>query len=378
MVNRFPFMQMNRSLLALFLLSCAACDSGETKRLPLSGGDLDEILIIVDDRLKQTPFSDTLIHFFMEPYPVLPQPEPWFQLRIKSFTQWETAGNLLKRYRLVVFCSNEDDGSPLRKLITGRIEAGISSGRVKRHSDHFYTERDVYAKPQLIGYLLGQNETEIIGVLERSRYELFGIIRGFENQRLRAATYISGRNTLAERTYTAALGWRLEIPQAYFVKASDTDFVWLADEKLFRDNNNIVVREMKKNLCSARIYPHMLNGEMAGRGLDLESAVRIRNLISSRYFHGRTRSDAAYVDMAIPPEFNMIGMDGKKGVEIRGLWRMDNPIMGGPFITWIWQEIEPGSYGMIDAFAYAAGAEKRPVMRELEFLMQNVEMTPLQ
>ena len=59
-------------------------------------------------------------------------------------------------------------------------------------------------------------------------------------------------------------------------------------------------------------------------------------------------------------------------METRGLWKMENDFMGGPFVNYtIWDE-DGNRTVVVDGFVYAPGKDKRNYVMELEAIIQSL------
>jgi hypothetical protein len=63
-------------------------------------------------------------------------------------------------------------------------------------------------------------------------------------------------------------------------------------------------------------------------------------------------------------------------VDTRGLWRMKNDFMGGPFVSISVLDETRNRVVTIDAFVYAPGKDKRNLMWELEAVLESLKLTP--
>jgi hypothetical protein len=71
-------------------------------------------------------------------------------------------------------------------------------------------------------------------------------------------------------------------------------------------------------------------------------------------------TDAEYVDV------ENINVKGDYAFEARGLWYMENDMMGGPFVSHARVDRPNGRVVVVEAFVYAPEKKKRDLMRQLE------------
>ena len=61
--------------------------------------------------------------------------------------------------------------------------------------------------------------------------------------------------------------------------------------------------------------------------------------------------------------------------EVRGLWRMENDMMGGPFVSYTQVDTLTNRVIVTEGFVYAPEKKKRQYIRELEAALQTLDMT---
>ena len=66
-------------------------------------------------------------------------------------------------------------------------------------------------------------------------------------------------------------------------------------------------------------------------------------------------------------------VDGKYSVEIRGLWRIEGDIMGGPFVSRSYLDPENKNIITVEAFVYRPNKSKRSAYRQLEAMISSVK-----
>ena len=60
-------------------------------------------------------------------------------------------------------------------------------------------------------------------------------------------------------------------------------------------------------------------------------------------------------------------------IEHRGLWKLKNNIMGGPFVSYVMASKDRKSIFYIEGFVAAPGKDKRELIRELEVILKTFE-----
>lgn len=76
----------------------------------------------------------------------------------------------------------------------------------------------------------------------------------------------------------------------------------------------------------------------------------------------------------IPPTFNIFEFKNNYAAEMRGLWRMENDFMGGPFVNLSVLDISNNRVIMLDGFVYAPRFDKRNYLRQVEAIIYSLEL----
>ena len=81
--------------------------------------------------------------------------------------------------------------------------------------------------------------------------------------------------------------------------------------------------------------------------------------------------------MTTNPEFvftRTITFEGRQVLEARGLWRMTNDMMGGPFVSYSQVDSLHNRVIVAEGFVYAPDKKKRLLIRRLEAAIQTLEV----
>jgi len=69
-----------------------------------------------------------------------------------------------------------------------------------------------------------------------------------------------------------------------------------------------------------------------------------------------------------------ISVKGEYAFEARGLWYMENDMMGGPFVSHARVDRPNGRVVVVEAFVYAPEKKKRDMMRQLEAALYTLNL----
>jgi hypothetical protein len=73
------------------------------------------------------------------------------------------------------------------------------------------------------------------------------------------------------------------------------------------------------------------------------------------------------------PSYEEFSFNGGFAAEVRGLWRMENDFMGGPYYSLTFYDEPNARLITVEGYAYAPYFDKRPYMREIEGIVKSVK-----
>ncbi len=332
---------------AFCLLLLVGCGSQEEARyaLPRKVGAAGELVVVCDQGTWKGPVGDTLRSIFGQAYPVLPQFEPWFDLVHLTRDQFD---RFWKPHRNILDLEIAD------RVDTQEAHLGIYREKYSRHQ--IYME----GKARHAGDLaleLTAKAGDMLSVLQREEVDRFAaLIELDENEVLRAE--------LAQH-------WGLEITvprDARMAKKMD-EFVWI-DRQLTRmkggDNHDV----QEGFFIYREPYTHDSLFSMQAR-------ISKRNKMLRNYVPGPNPGAYMTTELRYVPSYEEVVFDGEFSSELRGLWKMQNGYMGGPFYSLTTYDEKSGMLVTVEGYVYAPFFEKREYMREVEAVVRSLSLHPL-
>ena len=156
-------------------------------------------------------------------------------------------------------------------------------------------------------------------------------------------------------------GFDFKVPVDYVIALDTSKFMWLRQDT--RDITNFIL-----------IYEVPYDSKtMSGENLKT-LPIRLRNEIGKRYVEGP--SVASYLDTELRVPYLQQDRDfgNRYALETRGLWRMENDYMGGPFLNYTIYDEANNRMIMIDGIVYAPSKKKRKLMRNMEAILSTFSM----
>jgi len=344
--------------LSTLLFSCSEEAQRGMKAVPTAFGQLNEIVVIMDQDLWESRVGDTIRYYYSSAYPLLPQPEPVFDLR--HFTPTDLKKDPLRRelrtYMLVGDLSDED--SPTSKMIRRDIGAEKARRAKDDPSVNNAAGRDKWAKGQLLLYQFAYSNEALIKVLKENYPAIKKKVNKFDEKKLESYIYLDGVDNQLIKELKDSLGISMRIPNDYFVAINEGDFVWLRKET-DKTSQNLMVKKMKYEEEDQLSKEYLLN---------------LRDSLGKEYVSSTIEGSYMRVNREdLPIIYNTTRVSGHYAVEARGIWEIVDDYMGGAFISYLVLNANTNELLFIDGFLHAPGEEKRDLMEHLDYIIHTLK-----
>lgn len=317
----------NTSLIALLIITMLSCVDKDKVILLESTGRINHVLVVMKNSDWNGEVGNAIRNIVTTPVEGLPQEENQFSI---NQVAPNTFNNLFKRTRNIMFVGYDS--------VT-----------------NFYTNKNVYANPQITLTFLGKNKADLINNINSNKDAL---ISTFKNNDLKIyqRKITKDHHKVKNIETFNKLGFNLKIPESYR-KVEDTgDFVWCRNE-ITKGMLNIV----------AYAIPCDFKDEF-----DVSNILTIRDSIGKKYIPGQFENTYMMTEHRYTSVFNEVTVSGKKAIEARGLWLVKNDFMGGPFLSYTFEDKKNKRLLVIEGFSYSPSTKKRDFVFELEAILKTV------
>jgi hypothetical protein len=346
----------------MLIISCRN-DVGSLKvTKPHAMGVINEIVVIADKEVFEGPVGDTIRYYYSSSFPILPTPEPLFDLR--HFTVEDlTIEPLRRELRTYMIVADLDDmDSPATQMLRkdlgeDRFMKAKAGGEVNSSLG-----RDKWARGQLLFYLFARGESGLANAVKDNFNTIAQRVNAHDENSISANIYTARRVNLGlKEEMTKRYGLEIEIPGDYDIVLDDKeeDFLWL-----------------RKNAREA-----VLNFVFTTETYSDTSQLSVAHMIKNRDQYGKqyvsSEVEGSYMRTNVEdlPIFDYdIEVDGQFAREIRGVWELENDFKGGPFVSYAIPV--NGKVIYIDAFILGPGAKKRNLMQQLDYIIKHSKITP--
>ena len=333
-------------ILLITIASCNEQDMTNEGFLPSSSGMADEVVIVADPTLWKDGFEEAFKDEFYAAYPVLPQFEPTVRF---SFVPFDQFSRLFKRHRNIIFLADLSSNSKVSEFVSQSLGESYTA-KALNDPDFFYAlKRDMWAKPQVLLYVFGNDKEQLMANVKKNGYKLTDQIltNDLKNKYL-AVQQVDDRNYEIEQILKNSLKIDMRIPRTYFVAKEDSSSLWIRQES----------DDVSYNLFFKVVsLDSFANEAFAG--------VALRNSMGK---YVETDAKGAYMvsDTLLPFNVRSVYLNGYEAIDTRGLWRMENDFMGGPFVNYLILDEPNNRVIMLDGWVYAPKVKKKPQVRALE------------
>lgn len=315
------------------MVSCTK--SKETKKTPqkISGKTIQsapyELLIVGNKDWLDGPYGGALMDVAKSDVPGLPQSEANFRVTAinpSSFNKtFQVYGN----------------------IIHATINTNLSEPEIK-------IAHNVYARPQIIMSISAPDNISFAEYVKK--YKEY-IISTFVNSELSQKEKFLERvhNGLVTTAVKKMFDCTIFVPQDINSIKEGKDFIWASSDK--QDN--------KQNLC---VYTYPYTSEET---FTLDYFIQKRDSFMKENIKGYKDNQYMTTDIRTVESRN-INVDGRFVQEVRGLWKMKNDMMGGPFVSYSQVDTVNNRIIVAEGFVYAPEKSKRNFIRDMEASLQTL------
>lgn len=336
---------MRISLILVLFVALVGCSSEEGGRPVLPGkvGPAGELLVVATDQQWKGPIGEAIREVVQRPYPVLPQVEAMYsiiQIEPLDFDKfWRPHRNVL----LVEVADRVDTQDPTVK---------------------FYKER--YSQSQVYIEAKGRSAEGVASTILERGEEMLSVLNNEEISRLKS-NIKAFDNEVLNAELSEKYGFTLDVPRESQMVMDEEDFIWIQREMTrMKGGRNHDVKE------GFFIYTYPYDTDSV---FSMSWLIEKRNEVLREHVQGSTPNSYMTTSTALIPRYEEVTFKGQFASELRGLWRMENDFMGGPFYMLTFYDQQNERIITLDGYAYAPYFGKREYIREVEAVLKTFRLT---
>lgn len=316
----------------VFLFSCRG---DRSPLLPNVTGRAGEVVVVINAPIWESESGRALGRILTSELPALPQLEPMFDIvRIGhgAFT------NIFKTHRNIILVN-------------------VSS----QHNDtRMSVRKNAWAKPQVLleinaadndalhSFLINHEERILEELVNAERDRITEYNRQYEKQSI--------REQLKESFYLS-----LVFPPGYVLALDTTDFAWV-----------VFSPQSQERIQGVFVYQY---DYVDPETFTPEFLINKRNQFLRQFVPGPTQNSFMTTEVEMFPLFNEFMQNGRYFARLRGLWKVQNDFMGGPFVSHTTLDENRNRVVTVEGFVFAPGDRKRNFLRQVEAIIHTLEIS---
>ena len=315
---------MNRLYLFLVFLAFA-CQNQAV--LPSYSGAINEVVVVVEDNIWESSVSDTLRRSLSAEVEGLAWKEPTFdviQIPKSAFSRF------FETHRTLII-----------------IQKGAQS-KVVFNSKPF-------SKDQWICVVEYNSKKELLQLLEQYSPVITYRIQQKEKERY-LSSFIGATISIPSRN---KFNVSLSLPNTFSLALDTTDFIWY--------EYNPKDLELIKGIF---LYTFPLED----RSISIESVLSTRDTLLKRFVPGQAKDSHMSTERLYTPYASMAEVNGVTTLIFKGLWKMENAFMGGPFVAYAFHDVKRNRAIVIEGFLFNPGEDKRNILQELSWIISDAKI----
>ncbi len=236
-----------------------------------------------------------------------------------------------------------------RNVLTVKISSTFTESKVE-----FAT--DTWAYPQAVINIQAESPERFEEVFKANSDKILGYFLKAEKERLKKI-YLDSHEKATYNTLLEDFKIKLYVPTGFKMVKKDSDFVWLRyDTPLI--TQNVVIYS----------YPYDSDSTFTEK-----FQLGKRNLYMKKHIPGPTTGSYMTSEMELPFDFNILKYNGNYASELRGLWKVENDFMGGPFVSLSVLDASRRRVITVEGNVYAPKNDKRNYLRQVEAMVYSLE-----
>jgi hypothetical protein len=347
-------------LLTLGIWGCAQ-DAGMNQAFAVDKvafGRINQINIICDQAIWDGPIGDSLRFYYGSAYPILPQPEPIFDLRHMTMEDLRKDPLRKELRTFIVVADLADQTSETGALIRQDVGSEKIGASVADNGYGNSVAKNKWAKGQLIVYLFGEDEQKLVDNISNSYTAVAKRIHQADEEMIEATAFFNGENVSLAAEIRALMDVNMRIPEEFSPALKEKNIVWLRRE----------TSDASSNIMLSRV-PYVDQSQLSREGIK-----KIRNEIGKEYVSSALPDTYMRInDVDLPLFVETTRLNGDYALEARGIWDIVNDFMGGSFISYLVYDPGKAELLFIDAFVHAPGKDKRDMMQQLEYILHTAK-----
>ena len=311
-----------------------ACEHPTVSRKDRSTGNIAEILVVTQNEDQWSGIiGDSIKHFFLDYQYGLPQPEEQNKLlhiNVGAFSE------LFHKHKCI-----------LEVEIDPTAEKAVAETAV-----------DLWAAPQRYVKITAPNAYAWVDLFETQKEVYHKWFNKVERDRILNVLRPTNDNKISE-AIAKKFGFTLTVPQGFYIAKNEPEFMWIRKE-LERSSACLVIYQL----------PYQDTAQFSR-----ESLIAMRNMMVGKHIPGPSEGSYMATETEFVPPLVTYVADYPAGytMEMRGMWRVENDFMGGPFVSYTFADNRTGNLVTVEGYYYEPNQKKRNALLQLEAMAYSLK-----
>uniref|UniRef100_UPI0032173307 DUF4837 family protein n=1 Tax=uncultured Draconibacterium sp. TaxID=1573823 RepID=UPI0032173307 len=237
-----------------------------------------------------------------------------------------------------------------RNIIHTNISADVAKPGIS------FTD-DVWAYPQATIKIKAKNSSQFTEIFNENREKILSYFLLAEKERITMnykKIYEKGVYNVLDRDFNVTM----KVPPGFVIASQKKDFLWFKYETPEISQGIIVYT-----------YPYVSDSAFT-----VNYQLPIRDSLLKAHVPGPLDGSYMTTEKQFEQTFNVLKHNGNYASEMRGLWKVENDFMGGPYIAL--SELDVANQRVIAAYAYvyAPSKNKRNYLRQVEAMIYSLKL----
>lgn len=324
---------MKHNILFVLLISIilSSCKTTPDSNKPTPSGNAGVMVIVMNDKVKKTDAGKKLWDMMVQPMLGLPQEEPMFDV---SIIPHRSLSDFMKTYR---------------NLIIVEVGENVTEESIK-------FSRSTWAKQQALVRINAKTPERMKEMLDKYELKLVGFFTKAERERLTTYYNKTFNKTLVDKLKN---DWKfsMTIPADFRLRKEAKDFIWMS-------------QETPTSSLGVLMYQFDYIGEGS---FSKEYLLNKRDEFLRQEVPGEHEGSYMTTEHSFPIYYQVIKTPSDSNtVVMRGLWKVQGDMMGGPFISMSHLDTKTNKVIVTEGYSYnPQKAQKRNMIRQLEAILQS-------
>ena len=325
--------KISRIVVLIFSAGILSCNDSGTGMHKNITGNAGEVVVVISNESWNGKPGKIIRQTLAQQHLALPQDEPLFDLV-----------NVPRNGFKSIFKST-------RNIIQTFISPNVDSTGVT-------FKDDVWAYPQATVIIQAKNTEEFEQVFNQNKNRIMAYFLRAERERL-TMNYRKYYEKAVFNVLKEDFGVTMRVPPGFQIADQKKDFVWLRYETPDISQGIVLYT-----------FPYVSDSAFTKNYL-----LKVRDSVLRANVPGPTEGSFMATERRVDQLFNIREHNGNYASEMRGLWRLKNDFMGGPYVSLAVLDVVNQRVIVAFGYVYAPNKDKRNYLRQVEAMLYSLELT---